>query len=325
MWKRDTRRGYTTTNQVSPEELNWYWETLPPTLAHRIQARNFFTKDALPKFLLSVASFRTFPESDLPEVALVGRSNVGKSSLLNAIVNADAKALLARTSSTRGFTKTMNLYGVGPRTGVHITKSATGHDLIAGPGGLTIVDMPGYGEGSLAEWGVEIMKYLRERKNLRRVFVLIDAQHGLKDKDRSLLASLRLSGTPHQVILSKVDKVYLPRAKSVRRYNGKSEAWMKKKRSLKELRLLMTAIRDEIQPPRGVGALGELLACSSEVVVDGTRLGIDAVRYAILQAAGLAFSRKGPSADHQGLVRSIETKERSGSREDTVPLVRNIR
>lgn len=271
------------------QDWNWYWETVPPTMTQMTQAQHFFTKKASPRFLQSVAFFRAFPESDVPEVAFVGRSNVGKSSLLNAIVNADTNELLARTSSTPGFTKTMNLYGLGPTGGVHYKKQPSGHGKIVGPGGITIVDMPGYGEGSLSEWGVEILKYLQGRKQLRRVFMLIDAHHGVKDKDRSLLASLRLGGIPHQVILSKLDKLYLPDARSIKRFDGKRSDKLKPKGTPKDLRATMDKIRSEIQPPIGGGALGEILACSSEVLVDERRLGIDAVRFAMLQAIGYSF------------------------------------
>ncbi|KAF2675715.1 GTP-binding protein engB, partial [Lentithecium fluviatile CBS 122367] len=269
------------------EDCNWYWETLPPTIAHKTQATHFFVGRAAPKFLRSVAQFRMFPDSDVPEVAFVGRSNVGKSSLLNAIVNADTKALLAKTSSTPGFTKTMNLYGVGPGNGVNIVKQPSGHDKIIGTGGLTIVDMPGYGEGSLSEWGLEIMKYVQERKQLRRVFILLDAEHGIKDKDRSLLASLRLGGIPHQIILSKLDKIYIPKADSIKRADGKKLSKQKPRGSLEALQAVMKEIRSVIQPPVGGGAIGEILGCSSEVTVGNKRLGIDAVRVAVLQAAGL--------------------------------------
>ncbi|KAF1977598.1 hypothetical protein BU23DRAFT_453229, partial [Bimuria novae-zelandiae CBS 107.79] len=299
------------------QDWNWYWETMAPTMAQKTQAQHFFTKKASPKFLQSVAFFRAFPESDVPEVAFVGRSNVGKSSLLNAIVNADTKALLARTSSTPGFTKTMNLYGLGPMGGVHYKKQPSGHGKIVGPGGITIVDMPGYGEGSLSEWGIEIMKYLQGRKQLRRVFVLIDAQHGIKDKDRSLLASLRLGGVSHQVILSKLDKIYLPDARDIKRFDGKRLDRLKRKGTLEELRATMEKLRNEIKPPMGGGALGEILACSSEVLVDGRRLGIDAVRYAMLQAIGFPFRQDQGGVErarHEGpLIRTMKTNRVPGS------------
>ncbi|USP81759.1 putative GTP-binding protein EngB [Curvularia clavata] len=270
------------------EDFHWYWESFPPTIAQKTQANHFFTNNSKnAKLLRSIAQFRMFPESDVPEVAFVGRSNVGKSSLLNAVVNADIKALLARTSSTPGFTKTMNLYGLGAGNGVTIKKQPSGRDKIVGISGLTIVDMPGYGEGSLASWGVEIMKYIRSRKQLRRVFVLLDAEHGIKDKDRSLLASLRLAGVSHQVILSKLDKIYIPNAKDIKRFDGKSARRLAPKGTPESLRQAMERLKNEIQPPVGGGALGEILGVSAETMVDGKRLGIDHVRFAILKAVGL--------------------------------------
>jgi GTP-binding protein len=268
--------------------FNWYWESYPPTISQKSTANHFFTKHGRnAKLLRSVAQFRLFPESDVPEVAFVGRSNVGKSSLLNAVVNADIKALLARTSSTPGFTKTMNLYGVGAGNGVVIKKMPGGRDKIVGIGGMTIVDMPGYGEGSLSSWGVEIMKYITNRKQLRRVFVLIDAEVGVKDKDRSLLASLRLAGVSHQVILSKLDKLYIPDAKEVKRQDGKVMRRLAPKGTPQDLRKAMEKLKVDIQPPVGGGALGEILGVSAETLVEGKRLGIDHVRYAVLKAVGL--------------------------------------
>jgi GTP-binding protein len=275
------------------DDFNWYWETLAPTIAQKTAADTYFVKKARPQFLRSVPRFRQFPAGDVPEVAFVGRSNVGKSSLLNALVNADIKALLARTSPTPGFTKTMNLYGMGPHDGgVRIKPGISGqHDHIVGVGGLLVVDMPGYGEGSLIEWGVEIMKYLTKRKQLRRVFVLIDAQVGLKDKDRYILAQLRLAGVSHQVILSKLDKIFIPPAKNITHVDPKSRLnqSLAPKGSLENVRAVMEAVKKDIKPDRGAGALGELLGVSAEVKVNGRRLGIDAVRASVLNAVGISL------------------------------------
>jgi GTP-binding protein len=272
----------------APEDFNWYWESYPPTPSQKASANHFFTTHGpRAKLLRSVAQFRLFPASDVPEVAFIGRSNVGKSSLLNALVNSDIKTLLARTSATPGFTKTMNLYGVGAGNGVTIKQQPDGRDKVVGFQGVTIVDMPGYGEGSLSSWGVEIMKYIQSRKQLRRVFVLVDAQHGIKDKDRSVLASLRLAGVSHQVVLSKLDKLYIPKAKEIKRFDGKVMQKLKAKGTVEALRKNMEGLKNEIKPPVGGGALGEILGVSAETLVDGRRLGIDHVRFAVLKAAGL--------------------------------------
>lgn len=268
-------------------DLNWWWETVPPTIFQKGQASRFFASYGRNvKMLRSVAQFREFPASDVPEVAFVGRSNVGKSSLLNAVVSDDNSSVVARTSATRGFTKTMNLYGIGTGNGVSLKRMPNGTDKIVALRGMTIVDMPGYGEGSLAEWGVEIMKYIQSRKQLRRVFVLVDAEHGLKDKDRSLLASLRLAGVSHQVVLSKIDKLYIPQTSGAKRSVGRGLKKLAPKGSPELVRAEMEKLKPEIQPGGG-GALGEILAVSAETVVGSSRLGIDDLRYAVLKAVGL--------------------------------------
>ncbi|KAF9700651.1 hypothetical protein EKO04_001454 [Ascochyta lentis] len=284
---------------TGPHDYNWYYETAPPTHPNKTHANTFFEKHGKQATLLrSIAQFRMLPETDVPEVAFIGRSNVGKSSLLNAVMGCDTKKLLARTSSTPGFTKTMNLYGIAPDPGVRIkTESLSGsggpgREKIVGRSGLTIVDMPGYGSGSLSAWGVEIMKYIQSRKALRRVFVLLDAEHGVKDKDRSILASLRLAGVSHQVILSKMDKLYIPPSKEIKKA-GKGTK-LKSKGAVGALRGKMRELLPDIKPAVGGGALGEILACSSEVLVEGKRLGIEDVRFAVLKAVGLeGEERKG--------------------------------
>ncbi|KAF2744660.1 hypothetical protein M011DRAFT_408063 [Sporormia fimetaria CBS 119925] len=275
------------------DSIHWYWETLAATPLQKKWAHTWFTKSSSAQFLRSVAVFRHFPVSDVPEIAFVGRSNVGKSSLLNALVNADVKSGLARTSKTPGCTTTLNLYGVGPYDGVRIRKGVSGgYDRIVGVGGMLIVDLPGYGEGSLQEWGPEIMKYLVNRKQLRRVFVLLDASVGLKETDRSLLASLRLNGVSHQVILSKLDKLFVPEGKEVIRHDMRVKRKAKPVGSTGKLAKMMEEIAAEVKPPQGAGALGELLSVSSEVSIDGKYMGLDAVRVSMLEAAGVKYIHK---------------------------------
>ena len=128
-------------------ELAYYWDTTPPTATQLRRAEKFFGA-APPKFLFSATKFRTVGNSATPEVAFLGRSNVGKSSLLNALMGQK----LCNTSSRPGRTKSMNFFAVG------------GQDGYGSPGKLTLLDMQGYGKGSREEWGSEIMKYLTGRK-----------------------------------------------------------------------------------------------------------------------------------------------------------------
>ena len=132
---------------------------------------------------------------DLPplvgqEIAFAGRSNVGKSSLINALTRRNA---LARTSHTPGRTQQLNFF------------RQVGHDER-----LTIVDMPGYGYAAVgkekvAAWTRLIHDYLRGRANLMRVYVLIDARHGIKDVDGDVLETLDKAAASYQVILTKGD------------------------------------------------------------------------------------------------------------------------
>ena len=147
------------------ERLNYYWDTLRPTLAQLTYADNFFITGK-PNFLFAASKFREFPLSDVSEVAFLGRSNVGKSSLLNALFNRTTKPI-AHASSKPGRTKTMNAFGIGGSNqgGVRLKeKTQDEHARVIGRGGLIVVDMPGYGMGSRESWGPEIIKYLCERK-----------------------------------------------------------------------------------------------------------------------------------------------------------------
>lgn len=131
----------------SDRELAYYWDTAPPTPTQLRRAEKFFGA-APPKLLFSATKFRTVNNSAVPEVAFLGRSNVGKSSLLNALMGQK----ICHTSSKPGRTRSMNFFAVG------------GEDGHGSPGKLAVLDMPGYGKGSREEWGPEIMKYLVGRK-----------------------------------------------------------------------------------------------------------------------------------------------------------------
>ncbi|MEM6780448.1 MAG: ribosome biogenesis GTP-binding protein YihA/YsxC [Pseudomonadota bacterium] len=139
-------------------------------------------------FMLGVAGLEQLPKGTLPEVAFAGRSNVGKSSLINALTNRND---LARTSNTPGRTQQLNFFNLGDQ--------------------IRLVDMPGYGYAKVSkkersDWEQLIFDYLRGRPNLRCVFVLVDARHGLKDSDERLMAMLDEAAVSYRIILTKGDK-----------------------------------------------------------------------------------------------------------------------
>ncbi len=142
-------------------------------------------------FLKSAPALKHLPDPAVPEVAFAGRSNVGKSSLINALTNRNG---LARTSVTPGRTQELNFFDVGA-------------PLI-----FRLVDMPGYGfakapKDVVKKWRFLINDYLRGRAVLKRTLVLIDSRHGIKDVDRDVLAMLDEAAVSYRIILTKADKI----------------------------------------------------------------------------------------------------------------------
>ncbi|HZR75115.1 ribosome biogenesis GTP-binding protein YihA/YsxC [Bradyrhizobium sp.] len=143
------------------------------------------------RFAYAAPSIETLPPMGAVEIAFAGRSNVGKSSLINALTGRNA---LARTSHTPGRTQEL-IFFEGPPTG-----------------GLRLVDMPGYGyaqapKTKVAAWTTLIHKFLLGRASLARVYVLIDSRHGLKDVDTEILKTLDKAAVSYQLVLTKADQV----------------------------------------------------------------------------------------------------------------------
>lgn len=143
------------------------------------------------EFLKSAPGLQFLPDADVPEVAFAGRSNVGKSSLLNALTNRKG---LARTSNTPGRTQELNLFDVGR------------------PVQLRLVDMPGYGfaeapKDLVRRWRYLVNDYLRGRAVLKRALVLVDARHGIKEIDREVMGMLDEAAVSYHLVLTKSDKV----------------------------------------------------------------------------------------------------------------------
>ena len=149
-------------------------------------ARWLFTQECI--FTRGIESTASLPDPIFPEIAFVGRSNVGKSSLINALLN---RKSLARISHTPGRTQQLNFFLLGQR--------------------FYIVDMPGYGYAAVSKekikvWSQLIQNYLKGRVPLKRVFLLIDSRHGFKVTDEAVMEELDKAAVSYQIVLTKTDK-----------------------------------------------------------------------------------------------------------------------
>ena len=152
------------------------------------------------EFLLSAPQLKHLPDPDYPEIAFAGRSNVGKSSLINALVQRKA---IARTSVTPGRTQELNFFEVGE------------------PTQFRLVDMPGYGFAKaplkvVDNWRKLVRTFLRGRVPLKRTMVLVDSRHGLKDTDRDMMTMLDEAAVGYRIVLTKADKIKASELEAVR-------------------------------------------------------------------------------------------------------------
>uniref|UniRef100_A0A093V3I7 Putative GTP-binding protein EngB n=1 Tax=Talaromyces marneffei PM1 TaxID=1077442 RepID=A0A093V3I7_TALMA len=282
----------TSFDDLLPTDLGTYYDTPPPTPSQLNAASRFFAHTRhSPVKLYSAAQFRTIPfDSKEPEVAFLGKTNVGKSSLINALVDDE----ICRSGDKRGKTTEMNAYGIGGTKG--------------GESKIVLLDMPGYGAGSKLEQGEEIMKYLQKRK---QTFILIDLIHGIKSHDQQILTLLRQYAIPHQLVVSKVDRVLCDRVQTIKHWHYERTVRIVKlaglQRQLDELRTMDQIPSDPNSPryelatqlaaTKGPPPLGEIIAVSAMKDVaknmKKSYLNIDALRWSIMQATGFDGSIQG--------------------------------
>lgn len=170
-------------------------------------------------FMLGVARLDQLPVSELGEIAFAGRSNVGKSSLINALTG---QKNLAKASNTPGRTQQLNYFNLGNK--------------------LLMVDLPGYGfaqapENLVKQWQKMIFAYLQGRVNLKRVFLLIDSRHGIKKVDEEIMKMLDTAAVTYQIVLTKTDKISAKELQKVI-FNTQENI---KKHSAAHIRLLTTS------------------------------------------------------------------------------------
>ena len=194
--------------------------------------RRLFAREA--RFVAGAADPAALPPEGLPEIAFAGRSNVGKSTLINAVTG---RRMLARTSNTPGRTRQINFFDLGGR--------------------LMLVDLPGYGyadapKSAIKTWTGLVRQYLRGRAALRRVCLLLDSRHGVKAVDRPLMDMLDAAGVSYQIVLTKIDKA------------GKAEATEVAQRVVTELAAHSAAMPEIFLTSaierRGIAELHETLA-----------------------------------------------------------------
>ncbi|KAJ9614526.1 hypothetical protein H2200_002663 [Cladophialophora chaetospira] len=279
-----------TTPEVS---ASWYWDTTAPTKENLAAASHFF-KNHKPSRLWtgdlwkSSELWRRSKKSSaqkilVPEVVFLGRSNVGKSTLINALAGID----LNRVSATPGMTEVMAAWGLSAKD--RDGGAIKGWDGDVTPK-VTLVDMPGYGFGSRSEWGNEIVSYLNKRRNLRRAFLLVDSVHGIMAADRHMLEIFQKLGIPFQLIATKCDRLRPSVSES-------------------EIRETLEKIKGQTNSDKSALMLGEIIAVGSLQDYLGTKgqgesFGIKNLQWAILKAANLEWYAMDKATVHKVIDKS---------------------
>ncbi|KAL6240986.1 hypothetical protein RBB50_012081 [Rhinocladiella similis] len=288
---------------------SWYWETKPPTLQELAAAEHFF-KNNRPLRQWTGDTWRQDGAKggalQIPEVIFLGRSNVGKSSTINALAGED----LNRVSAVPGATKAMAAWAFAAKT--------PSGGAIAGWDGdvssrLSLVDMPGYGFGSKALWGSSIMTYLIERKHIRRAFILLDALHGMQEGDRHLIEILRGLTIPYQIVATKCDRLV-----EMKGYQS-------------QVRQALTTLRTQAQfdsTEEQKLALGEIICMGNlhASILKGKPppktkdipFGVQNLQWAVLRAVGLDTYAVQKAQSH-GVLKNIAAGEQPSMKMDYVP------
>ena len=295
---QNTRRQKSAGSNNQPLE-SWYWDTLPPNPRQLAAARWFFEAHHPHKRWTAnewqhQSNSGASSEKLMPEVAFLGRSNSGKSSLLNALLN---QPTLNKVGARPGKTKTLHAYGLSATPAGRRVSASHKPSGVGDPKSLvTLLDAPGYGFGSQGDWGEGIIKYLRQRRQLRRVFILINAPHGVHQSDLRMLRLLQEATVSYQVIATKCDRLEPPTQRQ------------------EKINRAFEVIQGAVQPHNSSSALtglGEILAVgwlgdgkSNESVKSADMQGVDAVQWSVLRAVGLddyvlrQFNQRDQAADY---------------------------